>query len=805
MITKARKVFASILALQLIANIFITTTVGFADEVKITQNVNSINVFANEKRLSTTKIKSYKSEKGYLVPAKSFAKLLKVKYKYYKKTKLIVLKKKSKKMYLPINKKTAIFNKRNIKLKVKTRLISKEPMIDAISVAKRFKYKYSKFFSDTQCLVVATKKKYLKNPLPVSVPSTTRTPTPEVTVPTSPINVVFTATATNTLPTSTPTKTPMPTPTPGVSEDDIVYSNNFNNGLLGDEWNGFSLANDPTNPTNKVLSHTETNWNSKLSGNLLSNCDPNQTYTIQFKIYGDAAHVAISYGQPYELVTTKNNTDIKNGIVSMSEQYYPGLYVRPVANQWDTYIATFKGYSQYKLYIMTQCDNNVNGGTVLLDDIKIYKGDYFITPTPTVKPTVGTFASPSISIDPNGGKEGTSYAYRTTGLPICFINTNDNSDPVSKGVYKEGVMCIEETGASGTRLLNPLKIKIAVRGNSTSVAPKKPYNIKFLDNPDGTKNKQQVLGMSSHHKWNLLANYYDKSLLRNAVALKFASQLDGLDYTPDFRFCEVVLNGQYVGNYMITEKVEIAGNRVNIKKDNGEGVYGYIIENDNRSPDFQFDAGGQIFKMAFKDPDSDNLAKDADKSRLNYIKNDIEQTWKNIYASTTYNDVTKYIDIDSFIDYHIVQDFAMPVDGYFSSIEMYKNCEGDVKLHMGPVWDYDLAFGNSNPNDVSNLCFKFTIYLQPIFNIADCRTKRTQRWNSTVKAIANSMLTYLDETASYIKKSAELNNKRWPLTSDSYYSGAIVHNNNNEEVAYFRSQLQERVSFIDERFNSGWY
>jgi len=228
-------------------------------------------------------------------------------------------------------------------------------------------------------------------------------------------------TAAPSTPTPSATVRPSPTTSQNVDKKELVYSADFNNGTAGSGWNGYSVVDDPTDTTNKVISYTETNWQAKLSEALLTACDPNQVYTIMFKLYGDAAHVAISYGEPWELVETRAETEGANGIVTMDRKYYQGLYVRPVANEWNTYVATFKGYSQYKLYLMTQCDNNVNGGTALFDDVKIYKGDYFAelmgeieaskaTPTPTATSSNNTGANPTIT-------PGTTASATATNLP----------------------------------------------------------------------------------------------------------------------------------------------------------------------------------------------------------------------------------------------------------------------------------------------------------------------------------------------------------------------------------------------------
>lgn len=428
-------------------------------------------------------------------------------------------------------------------------------------------------------------------------------------------------------------------------------------------------------------------------------------------------------------------------------------------------------------------------------------------PTPTPKPT--------FSIDPNAGAD----TYRKTGLPIVFINTDDGKNPKDKSVYQSGIMCIEQTGAGGVKLLEDTEISIAVRGNSTAGASKKPYKFRFVDNADGTANKKEVLGMTAHHKWNLLANAYDKSLLRNAVALKFASQLSGLDFTPDFKFVDVVLNGDYIGNYMLTERVEIANERVNIKKKNNEGdKFGYIVEWDQRSAQewtkltedwdyFKANVPGENqVAFAYKDPDSDDFLSADGTKRRTYIKEDVINTWNKIAVASNFNtEFLDYIDIDSFIDFYMVQELMMPVDGYnFSSIYFYKDSTEDAKMHAGPAWDYDLALGNTNPDSIGNLFYLWAAYCAPLRNHYETKQKYVTRWKNDVKPIAEAMIQYIDETSAQIKASAELNYQRWSISSDDQYSGAPTFTSYDAAVNSLKTLYNTRYNAMNNLFNSGW-
>lgn len=442
------------------------------------------------------------------------------------------------------------------------------------------------------------------------------------------------------------------------------------------------------------------------------------------------------------------------------------------------------------------------------EDIENPEDNITATPIPTPTP------KPVFSIDPNAGAD----TYRKTGLPIVFINTDSGSNPTKRDIYQSGMMCIEQTGAGGVKLLEDIAIEIAVRGNSTSGADKKPYKFRFVDNADGTNNKKEVLGMAAHHKWNLLANAYDKSLLRNAVALKFASQLTGLDYTPDFKFVDVVLNGEYVGNYMLTERVEIANERVNIQKKNEVGdKFGYIVEWDQRSAqewagktlDWDYFtaevAGNGSIAFAYKDPEADDFLSADGLARRTYIKNDVITTWQKIgLASNTNAEFLDYVDLDSFIDFYMVQELMMPIDGYnFSSIYFYKDSIEGAKMHAGPAWDYDLALGNTNPSDITNLYYRWTGYCAPFRNHNETKQKYVSRWTE-IQPIAAEMINYIDTTSQEIKASAELNYQRWSISEDDQYSGAPTFTSYDAAVDSLKTLYQSRYNSINNAFKSGW-
>jgi uncharacterized repeat protein (TIGR02543 family) len=151
-------------------------------------------------------------------------------------------------------------------------------------------------------------------------------------------------------------------------------------------------------------------------------------------------------------------------------------------------------------------------------------------------------------------------------LTVISINTEDLAPIISKHDYVNGTFEISSENEDENLLAN---IRIRGRGNSTWSFPKKPYQIKF-------DNKENILGMPKDKKWILLANYSDKTMLRNELAFDL-SRFSDLDWTPESRFVELLINNEYLGVYQVVQKVEESPNRVNIGDD------GYLLEVDQLS------------------------------------------------------------------------------------------------------------------------------------------------------------------------------------------------------------------------------
>jgi len=272
------------------------------------------------------------------------------------------------------------------------------------------------------------------------------------------------------------------------------------------------------------------------------------------------------------------------------------------------------------------------------------------------------------------------------GLPTLRINTPDGKDIDSKEKY---VMKCEAllTRTDGKRDLYGLAA-VKGRGNSTWWSPKKPYALHF-------HSAQSVLGRSKANTWTLLANYHDTTLIRNDLALWMGREMSRLDFTPDAAFIYLHLNRKYRGIYQICEKLKVGPNRVQV------GADGFLLEIDSKATEDDV-----TFPTAHLRPEAVINIKEPEEiavgdENYEYIKGYVTAFEEALFSDDFTDEekgYRKYIDEDSFVEWYLVNEIAKNCDGKLWT-SCYMNLRRGEKLKMGPLWDFDAAFGgtwNSN-------------------------------------------------------------------------------------------------------------
>lgn len=281
-------------------------------------------------------------------------------------------------------------------------------------------------------------------------------------------------------------------------------------------------------------------------------------------------------------------------------------------------------------------------------------------------------------------------------FPILKIETGAAPiTSITKETWIEGAAYTIYESTGGGAISGSLDIK--GRGNSTWTFPKKPYALKLTE-------AKPLLGMPSHKRWQLLANYLDYTLLRNETSFKFGTVFDNLAWTPRSHQVSLYLNNEYLGVYQLTEAIKIDENRVNIEKiSKRQRPYGgYLLEVDGyQAEDFHF--GTQHFvAISCSDPDNDldetfHSSTGLSGTIFEKIKNDVQHAEDVLYDDALFLDPTdgwqKYFDADSLVDWYIVTEIAKSNDSRFHGSVYFYYDPIKQKYCMGPLWDYDGGYG----------------------------------------------------------------------------------------------------------------
>jgi len=303
--------------------------------------------------------------------------------------------------------------------------------------------------------------------------------------------------------------------------------------------------------------------------------------------------------------------------------------------------------------------------------------------------------------------------FTSSNLPIVIINTQPGEVIMDEPKITADMKVIHNEGASLNYVTDPGnvysgKIGIEIRGRYSASLPQKPYGIETRDLA-GNNLDTSLLGLPSENDWILLANYNDKTFLRNFLAFEIFSEMG--HYAPRSRYCEVVVNNEYQGIYLLTEKIKVDDNRVNVadlNPDDNSGndlTGGYIFKNDYYTADDNWlsnfspiNKPGAEVHFVYYDPEPDELTL----QQKNYIKDFVDSFEAALYSSGFSDRQTgyrAYLDIRSFVDYFIIGEITRNVDAYKKSRFYYKDKDSnDGLIYSGPVWDFDWAWKNITEN-----------------------------------------------------------------------------------------------------------
>jgi len=305
------------------------------------------------------------------------------------------------------------------------------------------------------------------------------------------------------------------------------------------------------------------------------------------------------------------------------------------------------------------------------------------------------------------------------------------------------------------------------RGNSTWAMPKKPYRFK-LDSA------APLLDMTPEKDWVLLANYSDKTMLRTALAQCLGRIFDEV-ISPESRFVELTLNGEYQGLYQLTWQMETGENRIPASN-------GFLAEIDARRD-------GDIVQESLID-------------RPYVLDKEFETVaGPEILAMETailQKKASARIDIPSFSAYYLIAEFSKNNDTFWSSTYLFQTNPGQ-KIQFGPLWDFDIAFGNIDFSDAKlPQGEQFKTYAFPAAILRDKKIqKRVQSDWSKLSPKIPELIQWLDTSALNLEAAQSRNFQKWPILTEYVWPNAVVTGSYFAEVQYLKTWVQARADYLN--------
>lgn len=414
----------------------------------------------------------------------------------------------------------------------------------------------------------------------------------------------------------------------------------------------------------------------------------------------------------------------------------------------------------------------------------------------------------------------------SSNLPIIIVETYGQTVTYAeRHVYKpSSVVVVEPNDTFGRAVLNgPCdfagRAGFRVRGRSSSFLwPKMQYALETWDAQDNDT-PVSMLGFPQESDWVLVGPYSDKTLMRTALPYQWSNEIGR--YAARTRFVEMFLDtdggavsyDDYLGVYVFMEKIKRDENRVDIKElapahnDDPAITGGYILRKDwAESPHFVTVTG---MELEYREPKAEEIT-DPQKAYIKGYMDDFETV---LYGSDFKNPVAgyvKYIDVDSFIDYHLMTEMPKNGDGYYHSTFMYK--DRGKKLELGPAWDYNLSMGNFSGGDLSS---PFTWYyparsqngthkwLIRLFEDFEFRLKTADRWFDLRETIFSNvkLLADIDRYALLLDEAQARNFERWDTLGrqiDYNPPGSTDRDTYQKEVDWLKAWLEDRLAWMDQ-------
>lgn len=359
---------------------------------------------------------------------------------------------------------------------------------------------------------------------------------------------------------------------------------------------------------------------------------------------------------------------------------------------------------------------------------------------------------------------------------------------------------------------------------SLSLFPKNGFGIETR-NQDLSNNNVSIFGWPEENDWVLHGPYSDKTLIRNAMIYTLARGV--FDYAPRTQMCELVINGSYEGVYMFTEKIKRDKGRVNISKLRAEDIEGdqltggYMVKFDKEDGDkiawiSNFpprESGFQETRFFMVEPKFEEIID----VQLDYIESFFRE-FEDVLRSDDFDDPNegfrKYVDEENLADFILLQELTGNVDSYRLSTYMYKDRDSiDPRFKFGPVWDYNLGFGNANYCQGGNVVgwrWNFNSVCPDDFWVNHFWWKRfleddsfvdfmAERWQEKRASVwsDDALIQLVDLLDNQVKAASVRNFQRWQILGEWIWPNSSVFNSHASEIQFLKGWILDRAAWID--------
>lgn len=387
-------------------------------------------------------------------------------------------------------------------------------------------------------------------------------------------------------------------------------------------------------------------------------------------------------------------------------------------------------------------------------------------------------------------KEYTIYVYSYTGLPVVWLTTTNREDiSASERIYQAKLKLVENARTRGAgdvieanvrlRAVGPVSWTKSRLDGSTQMG-KNSYRFTFSSG-------YSVLSEPSNTNWELLSNATDEKTMLHTQAGFHMGKISNLNFTPRFHFADLMLNERYFGTYLLGDAIDYSTGRTDV------GINGFIVKVDASPANASFTADHleqpvSVTYPAVTNGDNNyqfisNYVKSADAVLFSSNFTDANEGWQ------------KYLDMDSFVDWYLINEIAKNEDGAFGA-DCYMNMKRDGKLRMGPLWKMERSFGYGD-SSTSGFVIKNTKWYDRLFQDPAFVAKVKERF-TYFYSHKNDILKEIDADAYYLRNAIPENSNKWGIFNGTPSEIGKLY---QIEVSAMKSWLEKRLDWMNEEIS----